>query len=129
MAREDPTYVLFNGAVAGFTDMGIGPLHANAGETVRFYIAVGGPNLTSALHPIGNVWSRYWPQGALANDPQKYVSTVPVSPGSCLVGDMELPVPQNIRILDHALSRAVHKGVAADLVVEGEPNPEILKTE
>lgn len=127
MVREDPTYVLFNGAVAGFTDMALGPLKANVGETVRFFIVVGGPNLTSALHPIGNIWSRYWPQGALANAPLRYVSTVPVSPGSCLVGDMELPVPQSIRVLDHALSRAVHKGVAADLVVEGDERPDLLK--
>lgn len=53
---EDPTYVLVNGEAYGFTEDGQhGPLHAEVGETVRVYYAVGGPNLVSALHPIGNV--------------------------------------------------------------------------
>ncbi len=128
MIQEDPNFVLFNSAVAGFTEKGVGPMQAKVGETVRFYIVVGGPNLSSALHPIGNVWSRYWQQGALMNDPLRYIQTAYTAPGSAFVGEMELPVPETIRIVDHAVSRAINKGAAADLVVSGPENPEVLKS-
>jgi nitrite reductase (NO-forming) len=128
MLREEPNYVLFNGALAGLTDKGVGPMHANVGETVRFYVVVGGPNLGSSMHPIGNIWSRCWPQGAIMNDPMRYVQTSPIAPGSGFVGDMELPVPETVRLVDHSISRALGKGAAADLVVNGEKQPEILRT-
>jgi len=126
MIAEDPTYVLFNGAFAGFTGQGFGPITAKVDETVRVFVVGGGPNLTSSLHPIGNVWSRCWPQGALANAPQRYVQTWPVSPGSAFVGEMELPVPQTINLVDHAISRTLNKGALAQIKVEGEERPDIL---
>lgn len=126
MVAETPTYVLFNGAFAGFTGDGFGPIKAKVDETVRVFLVCGGPNLTSSLHPIGNVWSRCWPQGALANAPQRYVQTWPVSPGSAFVGEMELPVPQAINLVDHAISRTLNKGALAQIQVEGEERPDIL---
>lgn len=127
MLQEDPNYVLFNGAVYGLTEKEAGPMQAKVGETVRVFAVVGGPNLSSALHPIGNVWSRYWPQGAIMNDPLRYVQTAYIPSGSGFVGDMELPVPETIRIVDHAASRALNKGAAADLVVSGSENPEVFQ--
>ncbi len=126
MLSEAPNYVLFNGAVASLTGAGYGAMKAAVGETVRVYMVCGGPNLTSSFHPIGNIWSRCWPQGGLANEPLKYIQTWPVSPGSCFVGDMALPVPQTVTLVDHAVSRVVNKGLAAQIEVSGDPNPEIL---
>ncbi|HYW03686.1 MAG TPA: copper-containing nitrite reductase [Gammaproteobacteria bacterium] len=127
MAREDPGYVLFNGAVAGYTAGRFGPLQANVGETVRVLMVSGGPNLMSSFHAIGNVWTRCWPQGALANPPLRYVQTQPVPPGSCFVGDMELPVPETIKLVDHALSRVARKGLLAEIEVKGKPNPDVYR--
>ncbi|RQG95876.1 copper-containing nitrite reductase [Natrarchaeobius chitinivorans] len=125
-ADEDPTYVLMNGEAYGFSDAGQhGPVHAEVGETVRVYFANGGPNLTSALHPIGNVWSRFYRDGDLLSDPGRNVETAPIAPGTVVAGEMELPVPGPIKIVDHALSRVARKGMLAVIDVEGEPNPDI----
>ncbi len=127
MARETPNYVLFNGAVDAYTPDRLGPLQARVGETVRVFMVCGGPNLTSSFHPIGNVWKRCWPQGSLASPPARYVQTQPVSPGSCFVGDMELPVPETIKLVDHALTRVARKGLLAEIAVTGQANPEVYK--
>ncbi len=128
MVKEDPTYVLFNGAVAPFVAARLGTMKAEVGETVRVFMVSGGPNLTSSFHPVGNVWSRTWPQGGLANEPLKYIQTWPVSPGSAFVGDMELPVPGLVTLVDHALARVTNKGNAAQIEVIGNENPEYLDT-
>ncbi len=127
MAREQPSYVLFNGAVDGYTGGRFGPLQAKVGETVRVFMVSGGPNLLSSFHAIGNVWSRCWPQGALASSPLRYVQTQPVPPGSCFVGDMELPVPETIKLVDHALSRVARKGLLAEIKVTGRPDPAVYR--
>ncbi|THE64982.1 nitrite reductase, copper-containing [Salinadaptatus halalkaliphilus] len=125
-ADEDPTYVLLNGEAYAFTDDGQhGPVHAEVGETVRVYFANGGPNLTSAFHPIGNVWSRLYRDGDLLSDPGQNVETAPIAPGTVVAGEMELPVPGPIKLVDHALSRVLHKGMMGVIDVEGEPNPDV----
>ncbi len=129
MVKEQPTYVLFNGLVNGYTPGVLGPMRAKVGETIRVFMVCGGPNLTSSFHPIGNVWSRCWPQGALAGTPARFVQTQPVAPGSCVVGDMELPVPETIKLVDHALSRTVRKGLLAMIEVEGDQQPDIFRAE
>lgn len=126
MVKEEPTYVMFSGAVAPFVASRFGTMKAAVGETVRVFMVSGGPNLTSSLHPVGNIWSRAWPQGGLANEPLKFIQTWPVSPGSAFVGDMELPVPGLVTLVDHALSRVTNKGNAAQIEVVGDENPEIL---
>ena len=126
MVKEDPTYVLFNGAVAPFVASRLGTMKAEVGETVRVFMVSGGPNLTSSFHPVGNIWSRAWPQGGLANEPLKFIQTWPVSPGSAFVGDMELQVPGLITLVDHALARVTNKGNAAQIEVIGNENFEIL---
>jgi nitrite reductase (NO-forming) len=87
----------------------------------------GGPNLTSSFHPIGNVWTRVWQQGSLASEPARYVQTSTVAPGSAFVGEMELPVPETIKLVDHALSRVTSQGLLAEIHVAGAENPSIFK--
>ncbi len=60
--------------------------------------------------------------------PSKYLQVVGVSPGSCAVLEMEFPVPETIKLVDHALSRYVHKGLLAVIEVEGEPEPRHLQS-
>lgn len=127
MARADANFVLFNAMVRGLTSGGIGAMRAKVGETVRVFMVNGGPNLSSSFHPIGNIWKRCWPQGALANPPLAYVQTQPVAPGSCFVGEMELPVPGSINLVDHALSRVARRGLLAEIAVEGPADPSIFR--
>jgi nitrite reductase (NO-forming) len=125
MADEDPTYVLLNGEKYAITGNGYGPVTAEVGETSRVFMVTGGPNVTSNFHPIGNVWTEAWPNGAIASQPDRFAQTMKVAPGSCFVGTMDHPVPETIKLVDHALSRVARKGLMAQVVVEGEENPDI----
>ncbi len=124
--NEDPTYVLFNGEAGRFTEDGAGgPLHAEVGETVRVYWCNGGPNLTSGPHPIGNVWSKWYRDGDVLSEPARYIEGTAAAAGTTSFGTMDLKVPGPIFLVDHALSRVVHKGLVATIDVEGEPNEDI----
>ncbi|MFB6135450.1 MAG: copper-containing nitrite reductase [Halobacteriaceae archaeon] len=126
MKREDPSYVLFNGEKYPFTPDRYGTLSAKRGETARVFLVTGGPNYTSNFHPIGNVWTEAYPNGALATDPDRYAQTMKVAPGSCFVGHMDLPVPERIKLVDHALTRVVRKGLLAEIDVAGEEQPDVF---
>ena len=125
-ADEDPTYVLLNGEAYGYTEDGQhGPVHAETDERIRIYLANGGPNFTSAWHPIGNVWTNMYRDGDLVSDPARYVETTPVAPGTVACAEIDTPVPGPVKLVDHALSRVVHRGLLAVIDVEGEPNPDV----
>lgn len=125
MEREDADYVLINGEKGALTDNGYGAMKVKTGETARIYFVNGGPNLSSSIHPIGNVFTKAWREGAIASNPERFVQTMGVPPGSCGIFEMEFPVPSTIHLVDHALSRVEYKGMGADIVVEGDENPEI----
>src|SRR5579859_2380782 len=78
MLDERPDYVLFNGSVGANT--GANAFVANVGETVRIFFGVGGPNLSSSFHVIGEIFDRVYPEGALAN-PATNVQTTAVPAG------------------------------------------------
>ena len=129
MAMEDPTYVLMNGEKYAITPDNYAEMNVQTGETARVFFAVGGPNKLSSFHPIGSVWDEVWEQGALASDPDRYVQTTPVLPGSACVATMHFPVPGPVKLVDHALSRVARKGALAVVVAEGEEDPEIFDPE
>jgi len=125
MAAEDATYVLFNGAKYPFVPDRYGRMQAETGESVRVYMVMGGPNYSSNFHPIGNVWTTAHRDGALGT-PEEYVQTMKVPPGSCMIGEMDTPVPETIKLVDHALSRVARKGLLAEIEVSGEPDDDIF---
>jgi nitrite reductase (NO-forming) len=126
MLREDPTYVLLNGEKHALTPERRGAMKVKVGETARIFFVCGGPNLACNFHPVGNVWAKAWREGAILNHPERYVQTVAVPPGSCLIAEMEFPVPGLVKLVDHALSRVVGKGMLGIIEVEGEPRPDIF---
>jgi len=125
MTREDPTYVLLNGQKHALTDSAHGAMRTNVGDTARVFFVNGGPNLTSSFHPIGNVWTKAWREGAIQSEPGRQVQTMTVAPGSCGIFEMEFPVPETIKLVDHALSRVVRKGFLGKIKVEGPSQPGI----
>ncbi|MGH7915054.1 MAG: copper-containing nitrite reductase [Candidatus Binataceae bacterium] len=127
MLRANPSYVIFNGAMNALTTKRFGAMQAKVGESVRVFMVNTGPNLLSSLHPIGNIWSRAWIMGALGMPPMRFLQSVPVPPGNAIVADMDLPVPQTIKIVDHAMTRAMRQGAVAEIEVVGKPNPEVFK--
>lgn len=127
LLRENPTHVLLNGQKKAVTPDGYGALKAKVGETIRIFFVNGGPNLASSFHPIGNIWTRVWGNGSFRTAADAYMQTVTVGPGSTLVGDLALPVPGSVRLVDHAITRVVRKGMLAVIDVAGPAQPQIFK--
>ena len=127
MVREQPTYVVINGAAHGLTAQRYGAMQVRTGSTARIYFVVGGPNLSCSFHAIGNVWHELWPEGATANKPLHFVQTYPVPPGSATVATLHFPVATDIKLVDHALTRVVHQGCLAVIHAEGRGNPELFQ--
>jgi nitrite reductase (NO-forming) len=119
MARsidERPTYVLFNGAVGSL--VGDKAITANVGETVRLYFGVGGPNLTSSFHVIGEIFDRVWPEGGM-KFVQEHVQTTLVPAGGAAIVEFKVDAPGTYVLVDHSLSRAFNKGALGMLKVSG----------
>jgi nitrite reductase (NO-forming) len=123
LLNEDPEYIVFNGAVGALTDQK--PLKANVGETVRIFFGVGGPNLTSSFHVIGEIFDRVYDQASLTSAPLTDVQTTLVPPGGATMVEFKLEVPGRYILVDHALSR-LQRGLAGFLIVDGPAAPEIF---
>lgn len=117
---EQPEYFTFNGHTAALTQLY--SMQANVGETVRLFFGVGGPNVGSNFHVIGEIFDVVYsgsPDTFIANEETWYVP-----PGSASVFEFKLDVPGNYLLVDHALFRA-SKGAAGVLQANGEPDEEI----
>jgi len=122
---ENPTYVVFNGAVGALT--GENALEMGVGERARIYFINAGLNLDSNLHPIGSHWDKVFQEAALLNSPLRGSQTTLVPAGGGTVVELVGQVPSTIVLVDHALSRAVDKGAIGQIVVTGEANLEIFE--
>ena len=124
MLDERPDYVVFNGAVGNVT--GANQLTAKTGESVRIFFGVGGPNLTSSFHVIGEIFDRVYPEGSFTAAPETNVQTTHVSTGGATVVEFKTEVPGDYTLVDHSLGR-LEKGAAGILHVDGDANPEVFK--
>ncbi|HEX5166258.1 MAG TPA: hypothetical protein VFV93_12730, partial [Thermomicrobiales bacterium] len=122
MLDERPDYVVFNGAVGAIA--GDRAFKANVGETVRIFFGVGGPNILSSFHVIGEIFDRVMLEGA--TEWSTNVQTTLVPAGGATIVDFKVDVPGNLTIVDHSLGRLA-KGAAATIVVEGDENPEVFE--
>lgn len=123
LVNERPSYLVFNGTVGALTKDK--PLKAKVGETVRLYFGVGGPNLTSSFHVIGEIFDRVYNMGGLENEPAKGIQTVTVAPGGATMVEFKVDYPGKYALVDHALSRAT-KGLIGILEVEGKADDSII---
>ncbi|MBP2295078.1 copper-containing nitrite reductase [Azospirillum rugosum] len=124
LVNEKPNYLVFNGAVGALSKDK--PLKVKVGETVRIWFGVGGPNLTSSFHVIGEIFDRVYNMGGLESEPNKGVQTVTVAPGGATMVEFKVDYPGKYALVDHALSRAT-KGLIGILEVEGPANDSIIK--
>lgn len=122
LLAEHPDYVLFNGRVGAVAKDTA--LKAKVGETVRIFFGVGGPNLTSSFHVIGEIFDRVYPEGA--TEPVTNVQTTLVPAGGATIVEFRVDVPGTYVLVDHSLGR-LEKGAAAYLEVEGPDNPAIFQ--
>jgi nitrite reductase (NO-forming) len=118
---EKPTYVVFNGADGALT--GKNALTAKAGEKVRMYFGVGGPNVTSSFHVIGAIFDRVYTEGG--SHFQENVQTTMVPAGGSTIVEFVPKVPGNLTLVDHSLTRAFNKGAIGLLAVSGPDVPDI----
>ncbi len=125
LMNETPEYYVFNGAAQALT--GDLAMHAEVGETVRIYFGVGGPNKTSSLHMIGEIFDEVYALASVTSDPLTDVQTISVPPGGAAIVDFKVDVPSEYILVDHALSRA-ERGLVAHLQVEGPEQPDIFRT-
>lgn len=125
LLAEEPEYLVFNGAAGGLTTEAHA-MHANVGETVRIFFGVGGPNMTSSFHVIGEIFDRVYNQASLTSPALTDVQTTLVPPGGATMVEFKLQVPGRYILVDHALSR-LEKGLVGFLFADGPDAPEIFK--
>ncbi|UUZ53727.1 multicopper oxidase domain-containing protein [Massilia sp. H-1] len=65
LLNEQPEHLMFNGTHNALTKTH--RMEAKVGETVRIFFGVGGPNLTSSFHVIGEVFDRVYSQADLTS--------------------------------------------------------------
>jgi nitrite reductase (NO-forming) len=124
LLTEDPSYVVFNGKWQALA--GDDKLNASVNDTVRIFFGVGGPNLISSFHVIGEMFDRVYSLGDVLSPPQQMVQTILVPPGGAAIVDFKVEVPGDYLLVDHALSRTINKGALGILRVAGPPNPAIF---
>jgi nitrite reductase (NO-forming) len=122
---EDPTFVVFNGAKGAL--LGENAPHMGIGERMRIYFVNAGLNLISSFHPIGSHWDVVYPEAALVSPPLRGSQTTLVPAGGATVVELIGQVPSAIVLVDHALARAFDKGAIGQVIVEGDPDPEIFE--
>lgn len=119
--NEDPSYVVFNGAVGSL--MGEHMLQANVGETVRLYVGNGGPNLISSFHVIGEIFDRVHVEaGTTLNE---NVQTTLVPAGGAAIVEFQLQTRGDFLLADHSIFRTFNKGALGMLHVEGEADASV----
>ncbi|CAN5465950.1 MAG: plastocyanin/azurin family copper-binding protein [Acidimicrobiia bacterium] len=122
---ENPTFVVFNGTRGALT--GDNALQMKVGERARIYFVNAGLNLDSNFHAIGSHWDVVYPEAALLSEPIRGSQTTLIPAGGGTVVELIAQVPSTLVLVDHALSRAVDKGAIGQIVISGEPNPEIFE--
>ncbi|MBO0883485.1 MAG: nitrite reductase, copper-containing [Mycobacterium sp.] len=123
LMNEEPDYVVFNGHVGSLT--GDNAMHASVGDLVRIFFGVGGPNLTSSFHMIGEIFDRVYPEGSLTVEPATNVQTTHVSAGGATMVEFTPVLPGTYTIVDHSIER-MEKGAAGQMVIDGADNPDVL---
>jgi len=116
---ERPPYIVFNGSVGSL--VGDKAITANVGEHVRIYFGVGGPNITSSFHIIGEIFDKVYPEAGLSL-PNANIQTTMVPSGGAAVVEFKVDVPGTFILVDHSLTRAFNKGALGMLKVSGEAN-------
>src|SRR3546814_4594808 len=76
---ERPEHLMFNCSMNALTKTF--DMQANVGETVRMFFGVGGPNLPSSFHLIGEVFDRVYDLASFTRPPRTDVQHTPATRG------------------------------------------------
>jgi nitrite reductase (NO-forming) len=122
MMAEDPTYVVFNGAVNALTEDRA--MQAEVGDTVRMFVGNGGPNLVSSFHVIGEVFDRTAVEGGDLVNTNVQTTTIPA--GGATWVEFTVDAPGDYLLVDHALTRSMDGGALAVLHATGDEVPAVF---
>lgn len=122
---EKPTYVVFNGSAGSL--VGDKALTAKVGETVRFFIGNGGPNLISSFHVIGEIFDKVYMEGG--SKFQDNVQTTLIPSGGSSIVEFKVDTTGTYLLVDHSIFRTFHKGTVGMLKVDGEADTTVFKSE
>lgn len=126
LLAEQPEHIMFNGSMTALTRDHI--MKANVGDDVRIYFGVGGPNLISSLHLIGEVFDRVYDYASFTSPPLTDVQTTLVPAGGATMVEFKVDYPGRYILVDHSLSRT-EKGLGGFLDVEGEADSTIFHSD
>ena len=121
--EENPEYFVFNGVVDALTKAH--SMQAKVGETVRVFFGDAGPNDTSSLHIVGEIFTRDYLLGSLTSPPLTGVQTASVPPGAAAILEFKASVPGQFSMMDHAMARMA-KGLMATFTVSGAENAALM---
>lgn len=121
MLDETAEYLFFNGAPDALTEQF--PLQAEVGETVRIFFGVGGPNYTSSLHLIGEIFDRVYIEAGTAINENVQTTLVPA--GGATMVEFKVDYPGSYTLVDHSLSR-LERGLVGILNVSGPADDSIF---
>ena len=119
---ENPTYVVFNGAVGSLK--GDGALTAKTGETIRLFVGNGGPNLVSSFHVIGEMFDNVYTEAGSTATHNVQHTLVPA--GGATIVEFRVDVPGTFIMVDHSIFRATDKGALGLITVTGDDRPLIF---
>jgi len=124
LLAENPEHMMFNGSMDSLTKTH--KMEAEVGDNVRIYFGVGGPNLVSSFHVIGEIFDKVYESGSVTTPALTDIQTTLVAPGSSTIVEFQVDYPGDYILVDHALSR-MEKGLAGILTVTGEKDDSIFK--
>ena len=123
LMEESPEYFVFNGAVDAPTKTHA--MQAKVGETVRVFFGDAGPNETSSLHVVGEIFTRDYLLGSLTSPPLTSIQTASVPPGSAAILEFKASIPGQFPMMDHAMARMA-KGLMATFEISGAENATLM---
>jgi len=97
-------------------------LSAKVGEKVRIFFGVGGPNLVSSFHMIGEIFDHVYHE--TGSESTRNVQTTLVPAGGATIVEFQVNVPGTFLLVDHSISR-IEKGAVGELNVEGKEVPAV----
>lgn len=119
---EHPDYVVFNGSKGSM--IGDRALKASVGDRVRIFFGVGGPNLISSFHVIGEIFDKVFPEGGFPAVTDVQSTLVPA--GGSAVTEFKIDVPGDYILVDHSLGR-MEKGAVGIISATGSANPDVYE--
>ena len=119
---EQPTYVVFNGAVGALT--ADKALQAKVGERVRLFVGNGGPNLVSSFHVIGEVFDNVYTEGG--TNVQHNVQTTLIPAGGSTIVEFAAERASKLILVDHSIFRAFNKGTLGMIAVTGKEDSKVF---